>query len=846
MEPARAGSNILAFFAIMFLLGFGFVVYAVPATLDSSTSTTSNGTQGGSIYYHLVQVASTAKGTPGANASGYAAISVSGQLLSLVWYVTAAAPGEQLQLVMKAVGTTSTAAKSFTFAAVQVTALGGASSTASATLDPGTYSIGLTLVDPSSNALSTIFTSDPASVQVVIRSPQAATATTTTQTSSTTPTNTAAGSGLSYSLVPLPVYLGKVTPTDSSFKQGGALIIVSGNQLRITTSFLGTPNTQFFTVVQTGHQNITAGAATTTSTGGGVFKGNVTLASGTYQVGLLIYVAGNTSSPVAVSVPRAIQITLPVTTDGSSATTKSSSSTSTSNRESSTTSTSHAASTTSTTTTATTASESSRAQQLLFARATTLGPPSDYPFGQGAGGYAVTGGSVYFSLAFTGQSPNAHYSLVLTVNGTAKTIQNYTANAGGSANFGVSAALGTGSFLLGLRVFDLSSFNAPTVVLASVPASFVVNAHSTSASSSSTRTATSSSTSTETSRGAAWTFKLVPSTTANAPRGYRFATSGTAVVTLQPHFSLLDVVLGFHDANPSTTYNAALVLNGTSINLGSMTTNKGGAAELHASIQVGPGTYLLGLMVYDVSDIAAFGADGPILVMVSNPNTQLAVIVPATDEGSSTTTSAASSSSQGSNSQSVVTSTVTKTVTTISAGSEVEDQIKHAVDNLTIPATVQVTPLSSSTSVRDSRFSLSVGQQVGNGLAIAISGENVTGPRVLLINISKTSPLALYPSLNITLDGMQVVEAASAIQVLNPSSTDPPRYVLVATANSIQLLVSIPHFSLHLIQVAGQLVHSLEASLALDGPLLAGSIIVITLAFAGAYAARKRYFSILP
>ena len=33
-------------------------------------------------------------------------------------------------------------------------------------------------------------------------------------------------------------------------------------------------------------------------------------------------------------------------------------------------------------------------------------------------------------------------------------------------------------------------------------------------------------------------------------------------------------------------------------------------------------------MVYDVSDIAAFKANGPVLVMVSDPNTQLAMIVP--------------------------------------------------------------------------------------------------------------------------------------------------------------------------------------------------------------------------
>jgi hypothetical protein len=68
----------------------------------------------------------------------------------------------------------------------------------------------------------------------------------------------------------------------------------------------------------------------------------------------------------------------------------------------------------------------------------------------------------------------------------------------------------------------------------------------------------------------------------------------------------------------------------------------------------------------------------------------------------------------------------------------------------------------------------------------------------------------------------------------------------VTTSTSIQLLVSIPHFSLHLIQVAGVIVHSVQSVLELDAPLLAGSMLVITLAFAAAYAARKRYFSILP
>ncbi len=538
----------------------------------------------------------------------------------------------------------------------------------------------------------------------------------------------ALGNSLSYALVPFPVYLHQDAPSNYPFKEGGALIVVSGNQLRLTTSFLGSANTAFTNVIQTSAQNITVGTVTTGSSGAGVFKGNVTLASGTYQVGMLIFASGKLSSPVAVSIPRTIQVTLSPTTGGSSGTTSSNA---------------------------------------------TRSPSSS---------------STSSSTTTGSRSATPHSS---------------------------------------------ENENAPT------NHTTTTQTHNTTTASSSTQNGT---------KGHSWSFKLAAAITADAPGGYRYASSGTAVVTLNSPFSLLDVELGFKDANPSTTYNAVLVLNGTSINLGTMTTNKGGEAELHANTQVGPGRYLLGVMVYDVSDVAAFKAQGPVLVMVSDPKTQLAVIVPPnTEHGSTTTTtnSAGGPESEGSSTQSSLSSLVTRSATTISAGGQVQGEIQRAVENLTIPATVQVTPLLSSTSVLDSRFSLSVGQQVGNGLVIAISGENVTGPRVLLVNMSKTAPLALYPALNVTLDGMPVTEASSALQVLNPSSSDAPRYVLVATANSIQLLVSIPHFSLHLIQVAGVIVQSIQTALEVDAPLLAGSILVITLAFAGAYAARKRYFSIL-
>jgi hypothetical protein len=823
MHQGSGGLSAIAIIAVLFLLSFGFVAYAVPGVGaapvagDSSTAAPSNDPSR-LIYFHLVATAPDAQSP---NASGYAGISVSGGSLSIEWSISGGSPGEQLTMTMLSASSTGES-RSFNFSSVQVSQQGTAGATESATLDQGDYSVGLKVVGSTSGASPTVFVSDPATAQVTVASSQASTV------------STAVGDALSYALVPLPVYLHQDTPSGYPFKEGGALIVVSGDTLRVTISFLGSPDTTFTSVIQTPDRNVTVGGVTTTSIGGGVFKGNVTLNPGTYQVGLLLFVSGKADTPVAVSVPKALRVTLgsPNTTSSTGSSTESSSGHSIT--ESSGTSTSASTSTGA-------SLPPQTANQLEFVPITTTAAHEGYSYGQGRGGYAVTGGSVAFSLAFTGQNPKTHYSLTLSVNGTARTIGEYTTDAHGEGHVGATAELGTGSFALSLTVVDLSSFDRATAVLSSVPSSFTVLAHAGSTSTSTTQATTSSSSEGGTPRGHEWSFKLTPSNVENVPSGYRFASSGTAMVSLDPEHSLLDVEIGFQDANPSTTYTAALVLNGTTVSLGTMTTSRGGGAVLHSSVQADPGTYLLGVVVFDVSNMGAFHADAPVPVLVSSPSTQLAAIGAPNGEPSSSSTA---SSSTGATSH-LTASQVTRAATTISAGTEVRSQIQDAVDNLTIPATVQVTPLQSSTTVLDSRFSLSVGQQVGNGLVIAISGENVTGPRVLLINMSRTAPLSLYPALNVTLDGVPVAEASSALQVLNPVSTNPPLYVLVSTSDSIQLLVSIPHFSLHLIQVAGVIVQSVVRSLELDAPILLGSIIVISLAFAAAYAARKRYFSIL-
>lgn len=618
------------------------------------------------------------------------------------------------------------------------------------------------------------------------------------------------GNGLSYALLPTPAYLHEQVPANYSFKQGGALVVASGDQLQVTASFLGAPKTTFTAVVQTASENYTVGTVTSAARGASLFKGNLTLEPGTYEVGLLIFVAGQSASPVGVSVPRAIQVTLPTTGQASSTT-----------------------SSTTSTASSSAAPPPQATQQLSFAPVTVPGAPASYLYGGGGGRFAIVGASVYFSLTFSGQNPSTEYSLLLSVNGTSKTIGQYTTDARGDGSLAASYQLGAGTFSLGLSVVDSSTFAAPATVLASVPSNFTVT----------TGPAVSPSGGPIPAKDLVWTFRLVRAANASVPQGYRFPSTGTAMVSFDPRSSTLNVVVGFQDANPSTTYNAALVLNGTSVSLGTMTTNRMGGAILHSSVQESQGVYLMGVVVYDVSDAAAFNSGGPVLVLVSDPLTQVAALVPPNAvEVSSTSTSESLSSTS---STSTTTSSTTAAAVTIAAGNKVQAQIQDAVENLTIPATVQVTPLSTTTNVLDSRFSLSVGQQVGNGLVIAISGENVTGPRVLLINMSKTSPLALFPALNVTLDGSPVAEASSAVQVLNPVSTNPPLYVLVATSDSIQLLVSIPHFSVHIIQVAGVIVHTVESSLELDAPVLAGSVVVVTLAILATYAARKRYLAVL-
>src|SRR3989454_1897874 len=129
-----------------------------------------------------------------------------------------------------------------------------------------------------------------------------------------------------------------------------------------------------------------------------------------------------------------------------------------------------------------------------------------------------------------------------------------------------------------------------------------------------------------------------------------------------------------------------------------------------------------------------------------------------------------------------------------------EEDINKAKDSKQIPAVVEVSGSGSTITQIDSKFSVSVSRPSDISLSVSIAGANGTGPRVLLIDISKDAGgLSSLGSLNVTYDGEKVSQASSLSQVLSGTSTSPPSYIVLLTSSGAHLLVFIPHFSSHLI-----------------------------------------------
>src|SRR2546426_8956453 len=171
-----------------------------------------------------------------------------------------------------------------------------------------------------------------------------------------------------------------------------------------------------------------------------------------------------------------------------------------------------------------------------------------------------------------------------------------------------------------------------------------------------------------------------------------------------------------------------------------------------------------------------------------------------------------------------------------------EDDISKAKDSKQIPAVVEVSGSGSTITQIDSKFSVSVSRPSDNSLSVSIAGANGTGPRVLLIDISKDAGgLSSLGSLNVTYDGEKVSQASSLSQVLSGTSTSPPSFIVLLTSSGAHLLVFIPHFSSHLIEL--QAGFAPFGALTAVAPLTLGGLAVTVAISAVRYAARKKLVS---
>ena len=263
-----------------------------------------------------------------------------------------------------------------------------------------------------------------------------------------------------------------------------------------------------------------------------------------------------------------------------------------------------------------------------------------------------------------------------------------------------------------------------------------------------------------------------------------------------------------------------LVVNGSNRPLGNFTTSGEGHAEIQTRYSLLWGHYDLGIAVYRPS------GQSWVLAMTSSPaSLPIALTVPSVQSSSSSETETEQP----------------PTVTTIQAHSEQEGDIQAAIQTRVIPAVIHVGTGGVNYTVLDSNFTLFVGTLQSGGLQITVSGVNGTSSRVLLVNLTSPQVVNLQPSaLTITFDGAPVTEAASVTQVVNPSPGSPPLFVLVATSTGYQLLVLIPHFSTHVIQILPAILRAVVNFWILDGPVLVLSVLAVTSLVILTYMRRPR------
>jgi hypothetical protein len=170
-----------------------------------------------------------------------------------------------------------------------------------------------------------------------------------------------------------------------------------------------------------------------------------------------------------------------------------------------------------------------------------------------------------------------------------------------------------------------------------------------------------------------------------------------------------------------------------------------------------------------------------------------------------------------------------------------QNEINNAEGNDTIVGEVQVKSTGALATTTDSRFTLTPSQQSNGGLSITITGLNVMGPKSFLVDLSSAQDPTTH-TLVVTLDGARVSQVSALKQVLHPSSNT-PAYIVVKSASGYQLLVSILHFSTHVLSIVPLAPGPVQGFYSISGIEVVGAAAAITAAFALAFATRKRIYA---
>lgn len=306
-------------------------------------------------------------------------------------------------------------------------------------------------------------------------------------------------------------------------------------------------------------------------------------------------------------------------------------------------------------------------------------------------------------------------------------------------------------------------------------------------------------------------FSMLPSpvSASSYPQGHGSAEVQAEGTLLAVHFQAEGMAQGAH-------LTLVLVANGTSHSTANMTASYDGEVEAEATVSLPLGSYAIGLKVLDTSTFSS-----PTQVMVSSPTTQYLSLIQTTTVTSTT-------------------GTTTQPITTIQGGETEDDSIGTAIQTKVIPAVVDVGESGSAVYVNDANFSVSVGRYQQDGYLVSISAANVTGPRVLLVNLTSAQARNLFSnSFLVALDGSTVQQASTLAQVLGAKAGDPASFILISSPSALNLLILIPHFSYHTIEILPILAQA-GAALLVDFPALVLAVLAVSFVVAVAYSRRTR------